>query len=212
MKKIYFYSLALVFGMLSCNNDDELLVILKQSGNLTVRLVDNAGDPLNEEEIVLTIGERELDSKLTDDNGFVDFGEVSAGSYSIHSELKYNARDYRVTKVAQVLSGSSKNLQLNVEEHVGSLTIKVTNYEGPVIGKNILVVSDKMYYEFNAIPLLLANGYKYTTDNNGEVIIPSLPSGFSYLIYTYDDVDYLEEQSGFHLGKGDERIINIYTY
>lgn len=213
MKNYVLVGLLLIVGLVGCKDDDELTVILKQSGQLSLRLIDNEGNPVSDAEVTLSIYDGELDVQTTNAEGRVDFGELNAESYAISTEVTHGGQQYNVRKAVQVISGSKKDVEINVQEYVGSASIKAIGFDGPAVGVKLLVAAvNEDFQKADTFAEKLNLGIKGTTDTNGKLELTDLSSGYEYMIYSYESSDDYESHGGFHLEKEEDEQVTIYIY
>ncbi len=205
MKKILLFSMSFIVLFFSCSKDESLEVILKQSGNLSATLKQKDGTPISDEVVYLYDFNTQMDSKKTDANGNVNFGECLEGYYKLVVEdIDVNNVTYSINQQIQVISGSSKNIELIPEDYVGSVTFKALErnvnddekyiYE-PLSGVTAFIISSEDYslYSYDINELLIHTIVQGITAENGEVEIENIPANQNFVIvYFHDNIEKWE--------------------
>lgn len=228
--------LAMLSFLFSCSEENEFTITLKESGKLQVQLLQN-GIPITNETVYLipeSVGSKESKSLVqyaidyidTDEQGYVDYGEVNTGNYFLATDgIELNYMTYYPVRIAQIVSGGNKSITLEVTEFTGTINLTIVEYDYmtydyiPVSGVNVAILEESDYYESYNIDDRIENSIDdKKTNSNGEVSY-TLPSGNYYvaIIYTKDsygevndyDVEYL---SYLDMGEEYNRTISIYFY
>jgi hypothetical protein len=214
MKTRFFIALALGFIALSCTKEaDDLTVTLKNSGTLSVKLVDNEGGTISDTKIRLYESTAEsysynIDELYTDNNGFVNFGEVTSGTYILIADTpKVNDIKYMPVKIVQVLTGSDKQVTINVEEYVGTANLKFVeyvdyNYVGYSNLNVILVPYEKVNYYDSLETFIGAAEYTGVTDSEGKLSF-TIPSSRVYYLIVYDENKNYDKLNYISVSKGE---------
>ena len=176
---------------------------IKDSGTLTVKLVDNNNSPLPDIKIklynqqspiydvksnLINLYGSILDDGKTDNNGVVNFGELNAGTYYIEADTpKVNGVKYHPQKAFQVIANHSKKITINVEEYTGTLQMLFLNLTNltPFQDLTVLLVPSENYISNSTIDnyTTLAE-YNTTTDASGYVTF-KLPSDRFFYVIVY---------------------------
>ena len=201
MKKNLLILLSGVAVLFSACQKDEITVTLKQAGSLSVQLTDNAGTKYSGITVKVydsyTSNSSELDKKVTDSEGKVDFGELNAGSYYVVADtLKLGNKKYVVGKAVQVVGGSSKSYVFNADDFTGKIKINASlssSYSYDTLKlKNIKVSLLEYYYptgSLNRQQALSKAVYTTTLDKNGNAVFENIPSNITYMAYFYVNND-----------------------
>ena len=196
MKKLLIIFLALVLITMSCTkSSDNLTVTLKLSGKLSATVIDNTGKGIANVKVAIydEMSRNNLDEVKTDGNGFVNFGELNEGTYTISVDTpKVNGIKYHPYKTVQVISASTKNVVINVLEYSGTLNLTFYNESSsyPYLsysGLNVILVSDDVI-SYNDMIASLIKKAEFTgkTDTDGKIAF-ALPSGRNFYIIAYAD-------------------------
>lgn len=194
--------ITILISLLSCSDETEYTVILKESGSLEVQLMQNE-IPIANETIYLIpqtydyndykspIDQYAVDYIETDENGNVDFGEVNAGNYFIATNgIEINNKTYFPVRILQIISGNSKSVTIDAIDYVGSIHLTITEYDyeygyTPLSGVKVAIITEDDYYNANNFDEWMENIIEEkTTDSNGEVSY-TLPSGQRYYAIMY---------------------------
>jgi hypothetical protein len=190
-KILSLFALALIAS--SCNKNNDLTVTLKQSGPLSVNVTNDAGTPLSDVKVKLYVSDSEdpyLDAINTDKNGNVNFGEVNSGSYSVVLDTpKVNGIKYMPVKEIQVVSGSKKEVKINVQEYIGTVnfTFYQDNYPtNPAFsGLNVILVAYNYGSSTLAYKIQKAE-YSGKTNASGKISF-KIPSSRTFQLVVYND-------------------------
>jgi hypothetical protein len=190
----------------TCQKSNDLTVTLKQSGILKIQLTDKNNNPLVGNKVKLYTnfayslsGNQQsydllYDTKTTDANGSVDFGELNQGIYVVVSEkVKVGNISYNVMKPVQLVTGNSNSLAINPEDYVGKITLKVymsDNYSSgsysPVSNANVVLVNyDDFVDSMTHQEILAKAAVTGQTDTHGKVVFEKAPANFDYKAYVY---------------------------
>lgn len=213
MKNLFknLFLLVFILSFVSCNKNDEMTVYLKTSGRLTAQLVDNNGNILTNTNVKLYeyfnsgYGNSSvlLDEIKTNSKGRVDFGDLNARSYTLVVDTpKVNGIKYIPTKVVQVISASTKDININVQEYVGTVEWKIEMNNLAFAGLNVLVIPNNSYSSNDGLSVLKKKAeFVGVTDNSGHVSF-TLPSNryFSFIAYLNDTYTHLDSHN---LDKGE---------
>lgn len=181
----------------SCTKQDEITVNLVQQGNLQVKFVDNNNNPLTDVKVALNLGmysSMEYDTKLTDAEGLVDFGELLNGMYYIGSEdIEIAGRKYNVIKPIQVTTGLKETIIINVEEFVGDVELTINSIIGysdidVVANVNVVLFPVEEYSNELTHSDIINGAYSSgVTDEEGKLSLENVPAYTNYLVYVYFD-------------------------
>lgn len=227
--------MAICLGMLaSCEKIEDVTVTLKQSGNLSIQLVDTTNQPIAGYKVKLytnmvyyldnsqRISTTPYDTKVTNSSGLADFGELNTGTYMIAIEkVKVGGQVYNVTRSVQVISGSDASIVVKPQEFVGKLTLNVlmqssqiSSVREKVKNANVILIKYQDYSDslsFDDIQKLKV--VKGVTDSNGKVVFDKLPAYFEYRPYVYlNDASGswpIETYSSLYVSKDDERETSV---
>ncbi|MCK9209151.1 MAG: hypothetical protein M0P66_18720 [Salinivirgaceae bacterium] len=189
---------ALLFVVFSCTKDDEITVTLKTSGTLNVNVADGNGAPFSNTSVRLMtiIGNYSatLEQKKTDGNGNISFGELNEGNYSIVVDTpKIEGIKYMPYQLFQVISGTEKQLNINVAEFVGTFTLTLKKYDFsgeylPYSDQKIFLVPTEKGISNDLTLEEITNlaEYNETTDSAGKVSF-TIPSDRYFYIVLFTD-------------------------
>jgi len=117
---------AFILATLSSCKKDELVLIHKSSGALTVNLIDSKGAPISGASLTISDEGEIIDEKLSDENGYIDFGPVNQGNYSIYgAKVMDGELTYNLTRKVQVVSAETKNVTITPSEYSATLQLKL---------------------------------------------------------------------------------------
>lgn len=182
----------------SCKKTTNVDVNVSTSGKLTYKLTDDAGKGLPD--VKVSLFDRQsiysnttilLDTRLTDPNGQVDFGDLNPNNYLLVADSpKVNNVTYMVQEYVQVITGAVKHKESKVTDYSGTFTITVKSYNNNQPLKYIGVVmipSIKFnYYATTAAHLKVADFSGAT--NDAGLITFKIPSNKQYGVYLYNTV------------------------
>jgi hypothetical protein len=208
-------------ALTSCEKDektefpDEITINQKniESGTLSVTLKDGSGNAIADQIVDLYDGMSRVERLKTNSSGAVNFGDLLQGTYSIYCEdVSANGNIFQINKTIQILTGKTKNLSINVEEYVGTVTVDVKDYwnDDPVANANVKLIRTDDYDKYYSgsyselIPYTVVSG---STNTNGEVILTNVPTEY-YLTLVYNETD-TTISSSFSVSIYDEIDLNI---
>ena len=206
MKTRFTLLLAVLISLFSCNDENEYTIILKESGNLQVQLVQD-GTPISNETVYLVSGantnnyytsleQYALDYVDTDINGKVDFGEINAGGYFVTTKgVEVGDKMYYPTKIFQMVSGNNKNLTIDISDYTGTVKLTILDddyYSGypPLQGINVAIITREDYYKYNDTNDRLERALENKITDSAGVVSFTLPSGTEYYAIAYGTNDY----------------------
>lgn len=134
IKLIGLLTLTVIFISYSKNNN--MNVVLKTDGSLSVKATDNEGKSISNTKVKLyegVLSSDYLNALNTDVNGEVFLGEVIFGSYTLDVDTpKVNGIKYIPIKPTQIISGLSSKITINVQRYSGTLkrAFKKSSYLG----------------------------------------------------------------------------------
>lgn len=229
-KKLLIALLA-VLSIWSCSEDvTDYTVILKESGKLKVEFLQN-NIPVSGTMVYLipemnydkgnSYIEYAIDYKETNEDGFVDFGEVNAGNYIIITEgVVVGSLTYNPERIVQVISGEEKTYSIEVLDYSGDISIYVYSYNYDLYeydalqGIHVAMVTDEIMYNTASVEEAIDQAYSDKTTNTDGIAEFNLPSGYyyyaiAYLIDEYGDI-YYEVEDITYLSTGEEYYDEIY--
>lgn len=223
MKSKLFILFALSLFFFSCQ-DNDLTVTLKQSGNLSVKITDNKSKALSNVKVKLYSGDGStsysmLDALTSGADGVVNFGELNYGSYTLVVDTpKVDGIKYLPMKTVQVISGSSKQVSINVQEYVGTLKIifskySYTDYSTTLYsGLNVLLVPYEDYTYSSTLDIYMqAAEFISKADATGTVNF-KIPSDRTYYVIIYDDNLKKEVLGYIYVDKDESVKLNTLIY
>lgn len=180
----------------SCKKTTNVDMSLSTSGKLTYRLLDDSGKGIPNLRISLfdnidkNLNSKVLiDSKITNQDGQVDFGDLNPSNYLVAPDsvslnnVKYNVQDY-----VQVITGAAKNREVKVSDFSGTYNFKAINYNKnqgqPNVGILMIPTPSYIYLADMSQYVKLAD-YKGVTDAKGLLSF-KVPSNKEYTIYVYN--------------------------
>ncbi len=218
MKNLFIITTLIMLLLASCKQD-ELILTHKRSGVLTVQLNDTTGTPIANAKLILSRYSEEIQELETDTNGFVNFGSLMEGHYTIAGEdIKDGEQDYSFNRAALVSSAQETNITIVPSDYSASIHLTLrekTIYDSYApLGSDVKIallkyVEDaymhgsfiedvkKEFIEENTIKSINADGvsYGFKFDN-----IPLQ----DYIVLIYTDVNYSMKPLRFrYIKKGD---------
>jgi len=181
MKKIFYFLLVgLVPFLASC--DKEKTVILKQSGTLTFKVVDNDGNGIDKAKI--SIGSIVYDS--TDVSGVYKTEELLEGVYNFSIEAKKpgGKAPYRYSRSIQVIAGENKYIEVNPFEYSSKVTITLKDGNNNPLSWNILICPDA--YQNSLEEYKESAYYTGKATDQGRIYFDEIPYN-SYTVVYYSD-------------------------
>jgi len=184
MKKIlYFLLVGLVPFLASC--DKEKTYVLKQSGTLTFKIVDNDGKGVDKAKI--TIGSIVYDS--TNVSGVYKTEELLEGTYNFSIEAKKPGvkAPYRYSRSTQVIAGENKTIEANPFEYSSKVTITLKDSNGNPLSRNILICPEVYANSLEEYKEMAY--YTGKTTDQGRIYFNEIPYNH-YRIVWYEDSQY----------------------
>jgi len=189
----------LVAVFISCKKTTNVDVKLSTSGKLTYKLTDDAGKGLAN--VKVSLFDRTdtyyanynilLETRLTDPNGLVDFGNLNPSNYLLVADsAKVNNVAYMVQEYVQVITGADKAKETKVTDFSGTFALAVRSYNNNQPLKNIGVVmipSNKFNYAAITAANLKVADFSGVTNDAGLITF-RIPSNKQYAIYLYNTV------------------------
>lgn len=189
----------LVAVFISCKKTTNVDVKLSTSGKLTYKLTDDAGKGLAN--VKVSLFDRTdtyyanynilLETRLTDPNGLVDFGNLNPSNYLLVADsAKVNNVAYMVQEYVQVIAGADKAKETKVTDFSGTFTLAVRSYNNNQPLKNIGVImipSNKFNYAATTAANLKVADFSGATNDAGLITF-RIPSNKQYAIYLYNTV------------------------
>jgi len=215
MRKFLVLLLVATMGLVACNKDEDLTVTLVQNGKLALTLVDDEGNFIPGAEVKLFQGSGELDAMVSGEEGSVDFGTLNVGTYYVTVEAELDNKEYEFSKAVQVVTGATKQYEVNVENYVGDVSLQIKNsstgedleFSGM---KTILVKKNDEYENAEGLSELINLAIDaLETDANGEVLYEEVPVGI-YAIIFHDDDEVISSTS-INVSKGDVSYPSLYA-
>jgi hypothetical protein len=191
--------LLLLFAVVtSCKKTTNIDVELSTSGRLTYKLTDDKGKGLPNVKVSLFDHQRNysnatmlLDTRLTDSEGLIDFGDLNPNNYMlVVDSAKVNNVAYNVQEYVQVITGAVKQKETNVTDFSGTYKMTVRSYNTNQPLKNIgviLIPSNKFDYFSSTSSLLKVSDFSGVTNELGSISF-RIPSNKQYSVYLYNMV------------------------
>jgi len=225
-------SLLVVTFLLSCSDDSELTVILKQSGNLKVELTQNE-TPVNETKVYLipqtfmlidkaaeptSYIEYAIDMVTTNEDGIADFGEVNVGNYYTISEgVVVGSLIYHPGRTVQVVSDVNKKYTMEATDYYGTITITVNEYNSntdiwePTSGYHVAIIPSDFLENTESPEEDIDAAFDEDVTNASGMVTFNVPSGYYYyaLVYTILDNVVVYELTFLETGEDYNRAINF---
>lgn len=198
--KLNFTLLILILAVAtSCKKTSNVDLTLSTSGKLTYKMLDDAGKGLPNVKVSLFDYVNDfgtstilLDTRFTDQNGLVDFGDLNPKTYLVvpDSPMVNNVK-YVPKEFIQVVTGKTKDKVLKVSEYSGTYNFTVKNSNnGNFPAKNIgilMIPSNRFSYGSSASPYLNVADFKGTSNDLGQVSF-KVPSNKLYTVFLYNTI------------------------
>jgi 5-hydroxyisourate hydrolase-like protein (transthyretin family) len=206
MKLKFTLSIMLLALLTACKKTTNVDVMLSTSGKLTYRLLDDSGKGMANIGISLFDNVENnqstkvlLDTKTTNQDGQVDFGDLNPSNYLVvpDSPLVNNVR-YNVQDYVQVITGTTKNREAKVSDFSGTYNFRIFNYTKNQVQPNvgILMIPSQRYLYFGTTQYYAALAdYKGVTDARGQLSL-KVPSDKAYTIYVYNTATGIPYSAG----------------
>ncbi len=133
---------------------------------------------------------------------------------SIYSEdVSANGKIYQIGKTFQVLTGKTKDLSINVEEYVGTLTVNVEDdlTSDPIANAGVKLIRNEDYQDYysgNYSDVISYAVFSGSTNSNGQVIFTNVPTE-SYKAMVYNSTDTTVSYSYFSISLYEEKEIDL---
>lgn len=194
MKSNFTFLILFLAVLTSCKKTTNVDVKLSTSGKLSYKLSDNAGKGLPN--IKVSLFDRTdnynsilLDSRSTDPNGEVDFGDLNPNNYMIVADsAKVNNVAYYVQEYVQVITGANKHKEIKVTDFSGTYTmaVKGSNNVQPLKNIGVLMIpSNKFNYSSTTAANLKYAEFSGVTNEAGLITF-KIPSNKTYYVYLYN--------------------------
>ncbi len=200
---------------LACSSDD-LEVTLIQNGDLEITLVDDDALPIVGATVELIYFDNELDSKVTDASGRAQFGTLNTGEYVVTVNTKHRGKEFNFTKAVQVVSAINKNYNINIDDYVGEINIRLreqfSSEPFAFEGAKLALVPRNDAYEaaFTWNEILALSVEKETTDSEGKVTFTGVPIN-NYVIYLYGNEGPLDQDFVFIERKEETEFVTFFV-
>jgi len=197
MKSKFTLLILLLAVFASCKKNNDVEVTVSTSGKLTYKMLDDSGKGLPNVKVSLfdnlgtynNNGAILLDTRLTDQNGLADFGDLNPKTYMVipDSPMVNNVK-YYILDYVQVVTGKTKNKEVKVSDNSGTFNFTVkSNYNNQLL-KDIgilMIPYNKFTYQSSATGFFNIADYKGVTNDAGFVSF-KVPSNKMYSIYIYN--------------------------
>ena len=196
------FALLIIFFIfsISCKKETNVAVTPKTTGTIVYKLLDDSGKGIANVKVSLFDNVNNinynspilLDTRITDQNGAVNFGELNPETYLLVpdspmvNKVKYYVRDF-----LQIVSNVDKEKDTKVSDFSGTLNINVkSSYNDTynAILKNVgvlLVPSSKFAYGADASYYFNICDYKGVSDDLGNLSF-KVPSSITYYFILYN--------------------------
>lgn len=191
--------------MLSCekddnNNDNDGPDLPDDSGKVTVKVVDNAGNPVEDAAVEIAPADTNqiLFSDSTGEAGKADAGIFLKGQYRCGVIAGIGRPVYEMDKYFQVIPGQEKTIEVNPVENSGKITFTVLfiDDDSPAEGINLALIPHfhDSQQEYTYEGLTEEAYFIKTADENGEITMNHVPvtPGINferYSVFTYFSPD-----------------------
>lgn len=180
--KILFIALVSVIMFSSCEKNDEKIIVLNNSGTLTIKVLDENNQPCNDATVSIYSNGNLLFQDTTNTSGIFNVGKLLYGEYQYRVSAKKENRVYGDTRVVQIVAGENKVIQVNPYSYVSKVKFTVFNaYNGEVIpdrSVGLLTYSNSGQSQLSTLEDYIKLCYFIKkTDLNGEVIFENVPVG-----------------------------------
>lgn len=224
MKSNFSLCILLVVMLSSCKKTSNIDVTVSTSGKLTYRFLDDAGKGIPNVNVSLfdivqiySGSAILLDTRKTDGNGSVDFGDLNPSTYKIVPDspmvnnVKYVIEDY-----IQVLTGKTGQRDIKVSDYSGTFNVLVEDYSTGLGLNNIgvlLVPADEYGNIGDPASYFTRADAKGITDSKG-IFSSKVPSDKSYVIATYNlkTNTIYNTAYGISLKKGETTTVRMFVY
>jgi hypothetical protein len=214
MKSKITFLFIFAIAIASCKKTTNVDVSINNSGKLSYKLLDDAGKGLPNVKVQLYDNINVyyntpvlLETRTTDQNGIIDFGELNPSTYQLVPDSpQVNKVKYHFSEYVQVTAGSTKQKDTKVSDYSGTLNIIARSYypgNTPLRNLGVLLVPYSKYNYSNNLSSNISNAdFKGVTDNNGLISfkIPSTTS-YSILLYNTSTNAYINAFSSFTVEK-----------
>jgi len=180
----------------SCKKTTNVDVTVSTSGKLTYKLLDDSGKGMPRVKVSLFDNNPSyysnasilLDTRVTDENGLVDFGDLNPSNYRVYPDSPVvNNVKYNFFEHVQVITGATKHKEAKVTDYSGTFKIKLQNTNSQAqkgIGV-LLVPAQKFIYSSTVTNLIALADYKGLSDDAGMVTL-KVPSDKAYTTLIYN--------------------------
>jgi len=195
--------------MISCEKDDSNSEndgpdLPDDSGKVTVKVVDDAGNPVEDAAVEIASGATNqiLYSDSTGEAGKADAGILLKGEYRCGVAAKIGRPVYEMDRYFQVIPGKEKSIEVNPVENSGKITLKVVIIDdnSPAEGINLALIPHFHAYdqEYTFEGLTDEAYFIKTADENGKLTMDQVPvtpgvdfEGYSvFAYYSKDTAQY----------------------
>jgi len=198
MKSKFTLFILLLSVFASCKKTNNVDVTVSTSGKLSYKLLDDSGKGIPNVKVSIfdtpdnyySNAKILLDTRLTDQNGLADFGDLNPRSYLIVLDspmvknIKYNIQEY-----VQVITGKTKEKEIKVPDYSGTMNFKVTapyNNNQPQRNIGLLLIPAYKYgYNLTIDAYLRLAEFKGVTNDTGMISF-KVPSNKDYYVLAYN--------------------------
>lgn len=205
MRKLSFLLLTLAVTFTSCQKDD-LTITFKQSGDLTVKVLDENKNPLESAKILIGGYSSSIVDETTDSSGTWT-GRLLQDTYYCTVIKKKGQISYKETKLVQVIAEENTILEISPFDNVGEISIQLENYNGnPLPTLKMLLVPNengngRLPHDYLDVYHFLAN-----TDSMGKAKFSKVPAGVTYILAIYDEnKEILIDYEWVNASRGEEK-------
>jgi hypothetical protein len=183
----------------SCKKTSNVDLTLSTSGKLTYKMLDDAGKGLPNVKVSLFDyindfgnGTILLDTRYTDQNGLVDFGDLNPKTYMVVPDSPMvNKVKYVPKEFIQVITGKTKDKEVKVSDYSGTYNFAVKNSGNsnfPLKNVGILMIpSNKFSYGSSATLYFNVADFKGVSNDLGQASF-KVPSNKYYTIFLYNTI------------------------
>jgi hypothetical protein len=219
--------LILLVFLISCDRNEEVEETFKPSGNLTANYLDNNGNALSDIKVKL-ISPSTIDAInmqtishggvltecITNNEGLVDFGELTVGNYELKSTATINDIKYVSREWVNVVAVNKNIIHINPQESLGEVNLSFRfkhDYIPKGTSLKVVLIDNSVLIEDESLREIVKSAEDSATVNDESKISFTLPTYRHFRIYTYVNIEsdkYLSHNR-FSVSKGSESNFNV---
>ena len=214
MKKNFLIALVSLLVFTACGKDpDEMIVTIKESGFVKIKVVDNDNQPLKGAEVQISNAEIIWEG-ITDDSGVYAPEKMLQSSYYCTVSFTKQGVEYQEIREIQVIAGETRTITVNPFANSGNVNIQLKSNDGRLLPDLNVLILPQNFQGGTFDEYIAAANFKGKVDSQKKISFVEIPVG-NYRIWIYDDDKTLLSTNSYisiARGKTIEHTIIVYFY